>query len=175
MLNQNEIGLVDRFLSPTPKVFSTIRNIGIILAALAGAIMTIGKDMQLPAIFTLIADKATVIAGLIAATIAQLTVDYKEKSLEDIRPPDEPFIFKNDLFTILLLFSFSFSMLSCTSPVVRGKIVKLENKPPKVVAGIYFAEKWNVIIEDYGRFRTLAIDRAEWIHLKPGRIFYAGK
>lgn len=170
MLNQNEIGLVDRFLSPTPKVFGTIRNIGIILAALAGAIMTIGKDMQLPTILTMIADKATVIAGLIAATIAQLTVDYKEKSLEDV---GREISGSSSWFTILILFSLS--LFSCTSPVVRGKIVKLENKPPKVIAGIHFNQKWNVTIEDYGRFRTLAINRAEWIHLKPGRIFYAGK
>ncbi|WP_052354034.1 hypothetical protein [Flectobacillus major] len=159
MYNQNEIGLAERFVSPTPKVFSIIRNIGIILAALAGAIMTIGKDIELPAILTLIADKATVIAGVISAIIAQLTVDYSEKNLQDVGKD------KRFMLNLAFLIVFSFSIFSC-SPIVRGRIIKLENTPKP---------EWKVTIENSGKYRTLSIQRAEWIHLKIGQLFYAGK
>lgn len=84
MQNQ-DIPIVDRLLAPTPKLFAIIRNIGIALATIAGAVMGLQEQgIQLPEIITNLAGKATVIAGIIAALVSQLTVDYEKLSIQKI-------------------------------------------------------------------------------------------
>ncbi|MBB3842194.1 hypothetical protein FHS57_006225 [Runella defluvii] len=78
MLDQNKIGLVERITAPTPKIFTIIRNIGVILAAVSAAVLAVEQQgIQLPEIVSLLSEKAAWISGLIAAIVAQLTVDFK--------------------------------------------------------------------------------------------------
>ena len=75
--NQNKLPIAERIKAPTPPLFAWIRNIGIIVAALSGAVMAIEQQgIQLPEWVALIADKAALIAGIIAAAVSQLTVDF---------------------------------------------------------------------------------------------------
>lgn len=79
MLDQNQLGLVERLAAPTPKIFAIIRNIGVILAAVSAAILAIQEQgIQLPEIVSILTEKAAWISGLIAALISQLTVDFKK-------------------------------------------------------------------------------------------------
>lgn len=78
MLDQNKLGLVERLAAPTPKIFAIIRNVGVVLAAVSGAIVAIqSQGIQLPEVVTMLSEKALWISGLIAAIVAQLTVDFK--------------------------------------------------------------------------------------------------
>lgn len=84
MQNQ-DLPIMDRIKAPTPKLFAIIRNIGITLATVAGAVMGLQEQgVQLPEIVTAIAGKATVIAGIIAALVSQLTVDYSALSTKKV-------------------------------------------------------------------------------------------
>lgn len=85
MLDQNKISIPERITAPTPKLFAIIRNLGIILAAISGAIVTLqSQGVQLPEIVTVLSEKALWISGLIAAAVSQLTVDYKKLSAEKV-------------------------------------------------------------------------------------------
>lgn len=76
---QNKLSIVERIAAPTPTLFAWIRNIGVILAALAGAVMTMQEQgIALPEIVTLIADKVIFVSGAIAALVSQLTVDFSK-------------------------------------------------------------------------------------------------
>ncbi len=75
---QDELTIKQRLNAPMPKFFRIIRNGGIILAAVAGALMGIqSQGVELPQVLTVVADKAYALAGLVATLIAQLTVDVE--------------------------------------------------------------------------------------------------
>lgn len=85
MLDQNKLGIVERLKAPTPKIFGIIRNVGIVLATLSAAVVSLqSQDVQLPEIVTMLSEKALWISGLIAALVSQLTVDYKKLSANNI-------------------------------------------------------------------------------------------
>lgn len=64
--------LIKRVKGPTPRFFQKIRNIGLLLTAIGGAIAT--APVVLPAVFTTIAGYVTV-AGAIASAISQTAVE----------------------------------------------------------------------------------------------------
>ncbi len=85
MIDQNKLSAVERVAAPTPKFFAIIRNIGIVLAAVSGAVIAVQQQgIELPEIVALLADKSAWIAGLIAALVSQFTVDFKKLSGENI-------------------------------------------------------------------------------------------
>lgn len=80
MLNQN-LSLLERLLAPTPRLFTIIRNIAIIVSVLVGLIITLqSHGINLPDWLIFFKDKAVWMGGIIAAIIAQLTVDYQAKA-----------------------------------------------------------------------------------------------
>lgn len=64
--------LNDRLQAPTPKFFKTIRNVGIVLAAISGSI--IAAPVALPALVVQIASYMA-IAASVATAISQATVE----------------------------------------------------------------------------------------------------
>jgi hypothetical protein len=66
------MNFIDRVASPTPKFFKTVRNIGIVLAAISGSI--IAAPVALPAIVIQIATYLA-IAGSVASAISQTAVE----------------------------------------------------------------------------------------------------
>lgn len=72
MNKKQNLNLVERALSPTPKFFRTLRTIGLALAAVAGAILT--APVAIPAAITSIAAYVAVLGGALSA-VAQVTVD----------------------------------------------------------------------------------------------------
>ena len=84
MKDQNELSVADRLTAPTPSIFAIIRNIGIVLATLSGAVVALqSQGIELPEYVTLLTDKAAWISGLIAALVSQLTVDFKALKVKD--------------------------------------------------------------------------------------------
>lgn len=84
-MNQDQISLLERIQAPTPKIFRIVRNAGIVLAVASGAVMSLhDQGIALPELVTFLADKAYVLAGAIAAIVAQLTVDYKAKADKEV-------------------------------------------------------------------------------------------
>ena len=82
---QNELSVVERIAAPTPPLFAWIRNIGAVLAAVAGAVLALQEQgVQLPEIVTIIADKALLVSGVIAALVSQLTVDFSKLAEKNI-------------------------------------------------------------------------------------------
>lgn len=85
MSKQNNLSVVERIAAPTPPLFAIIRNIGIVLAALAGAVMAVQQQgVQLPEIVTTIADKVVLVSGVIPALVSQLTVDFSKLAEKNI-------------------------------------------------------------------------------------------
>lgn len=85
-----ELSILERLQAPVPTLFAKIRNISLVLVAIGGAIMALQtQDFALPSLVTWIANKATLIGGVVAAIIAQLTVDTdklsKQKALDGIK------------------------------------------------------------------------------------------
>ena len=70
-MENNNLSLLDRLKAPTPNLFKKIRNIGICLAAVGGAI--IAAPVTLPAVAITIAGYLTV-AGSIMTAVSQATV-----------------------------------------------------------------------------------------------------
>ena len=70
--NKKIMNLIDRVSSPTPKFFKTIRNIGIVLAAVSGAILT--APVAMPVIVVQIATYLA-IASTVASAISQAAVE----------------------------------------------------------------------------------------------------
>jgi hypothetical protein len=66
------MNLIDRVASPTPKSFKAVRNIGIVLAAVSGAILT--APIAMPVIVVQIATYLA-IAGTVASAISQTAVE----------------------------------------------------------------------------------------------------
>lgn len=68
--------LTERYKRPTPKFFKTLRNIGLALAAVGGAIIT--APVALPTIVVSIAGYLAV-AGTVATAVSQAVVNDDEK------------------------------------------------------------------------------------------------
>lgn len=64
--------VIDRAKKPTPPFFKKVRKVGLILAGVAGAILT--APVSFPAAVTTLAGYVAV-AGGVASAISQLTVD----------------------------------------------------------------------------------------------------
>ncbi|PZW43757.1 hypothetical protein LX95_00081 [Mesonia algae] len=71
--------IIERAKAPTPKLFRLLRNIGLTLAAVGGAIVT--APVSLPALVTSFAGYLAV-AGSVLSGVSQITVQEK-KQLED--------------------------------------------------------------------------------------------
>lgn len=67
--------LAERYQKPTPKFFKTLRNIGLALAAVGGAI--IAAPVALPALVVTVATYLTV-AGTVATAVSQAVVNDGE-------------------------------------------------------------------------------------------------
>ena len=66
------MNLIERLKAPTPKFFRVLRNVGLVLAAVAGAIMA--APIALPASLVTVASYLTVAGGVIGA-VSQVAVD----------------------------------------------------------------------------------------------------
>lgn len=75
------MSILDRFLSPTPSFFKKIRNIGLVLVAVSGVILT--APVSLPAV-VLQAATYVAVAGTVATTVSQVVTN------EDDQPKAEP-------------------------------------------------------------------------------------
>ncbi len=76
---QDTLSIQERIASPTPKFFQIIQVIGVVLAAVSGALMYLQENgIVLPDVLVWVADKATMVSGIIATLISQLTVDLKK-------------------------------------------------------------------------------------------------
>jgi hypothetical protein len=64
--------ILDRALAPTSKFFTILRNIGLIVAGLSGAILT--APVVLPVIVTTVAGYLAV-AGTVISAVSQVTVE----------------------------------------------------------------------------------------------------
>ena len=69
--DNNNKDIISRVLAPTSKFFTILRNIGLIMAALGGAIVT--APVVLPALVITIAGYLTV-AGAVISAVSQVTV-----------------------------------------------------------------------------------------------------
>ncbi len=79
MEKQNQLSIVERIVAPTPPLFAWIRNIGIILAAIAGAIISVEEQgVELPEIVKIIADRIVLVSGVVVALVSQLAVDFSK-------------------------------------------------------------------------------------------------
>lgn len=65
------MNIIERITSPTPSFFTKLRNIGLVLAAVAGAI--IAAPVALPACVVTIAGYVAV-AGTVVSAVSQVTV-----------------------------------------------------------------------------------------------------
>lgn len=76
-VNPNEMTIVERVKSPTPKFFKTLRTIGLTLAAVGGAILT--APIAVPAALVTIAGYVALAGGVMTA-ISQTAVDTDSKN-----------------------------------------------------------------------------------------------
>ena len=67
--------LVERAKAPTPKFFKVLRNVGLVLAAIGGTILT--APIALPVVVTSVGGYL-VVAGGVASAVSQLTVNEDE-------------------------------------------------------------------------------------------------
>ncbi len=70
--------LVERIKAPIPKFFKVLRTVGIVLAAVGGAILA--SPVVLPAAVVTVGGYM-VVAGSVASTVAQTTVDGEKTNL----------------------------------------------------------------------------------------------
>ena len=70
----DRLSIAERAKAPTPKLFKTIKIIGITMAAVSGALLA--APIALPVIVTTIAGYLAV-AGTVATAISQVTVEGK--------------------------------------------------------------------------------------------------
>lgn len=66
------MNLIERIQAPTPKLFKTLRTIGLSLLAVSATVL--GAPIALPAIVTTVAGYVAVAGGILSA-ISQITVD----------------------------------------------------------------------------------------------------
>lgn len=71
-MKANEMNLIERIQSPTPKFFKKLRNIGLILGATSAAILA--APLALPVTLVTVAGYLAVTGGVISA-ISQTAVD----------------------------------------------------------------------------------------------------
>ena len=72
----NNMSVVERVKAPTPKFFRTLRNIGLALAAVGGAILA--APIAIPATLITIAGYVTLAGGVMTA-VSQTAVDTNSK------------------------------------------------------------------------------------------------
>lgn len=80
------MNVVERAQAPTPKFFKVLRNIGIVVATIGGAILT--APVALPAAIVTVGGYLAVAGGVISA-ISQVTVDDKQLKKETEAVNDE--------------------------------------------------------------------------------------
>lgn len=74
MKNTNNV--VERALAPTPKFFKTLRTVGLVMAAVAGTVLT--APVSLPIVVIQVAGYIAVAGGVLSA-VSQVTVDTEMK------------------------------------------------------------------------------------------------
>jgi uncharacterized membrane protein HdeD (DUF308 family) len=72
MKSKKEKNLLQRVASPTPKFFKVLRDIGLALAAVGGAVLT--APIAIPAVVTTAAGYVAVAGGVLTA-VSQATVE----------------------------------------------------------------------------------------------------
>lgn len=80
------MNVLERAQAPTPKFFKVLRSIGLIVAAVGGAIVT--APVALHVTVVTIGGYFTVAGGVLSA-ISQITVDDKDKPKGSKEAPDE--------------------------------------------------------------------------------------
>lgn len=75
----NDLGVMERLKAPTPKFFRVLRNVGLSLAAVSGAVLA--APVALPAALVAVATYVGVAGGVLTA-VSQSTVDDEEYSLQ---------------------------------------------------------------------------------------------
>jgi hypothetical protein len=70
------MNILERAAAPTPKFFKTMRNIGLVLAAISTAIVT--APVALPAALITIAGYAAV-GGAVLSAVSQVTITDREE------------------------------------------------------------------------------------------------
>jgi hypothetical protein len=70
------MNIIERAAAPTPKFFKTLRNIGLVLAAISTAIVT--APVSLPAALITIAGYAAV-GGAVLSAVSQVTITDREE------------------------------------------------------------------------------------------------
>lgn len=81
---QDELTIKERLAAPTPKLFKVIRAVGILVAAVSGALIGVkAQGVDLPAGVEFFAQKAYMMAGAVAILVSQLTVDVKAYEKEN--------------------------------------------------------------------------------------------
>ncbi|WP_258100595.1 hypothetical protein [Marinoscillum pacificum] len=76
----NDLNLVERAKAPTPKFFRVLRNVGLTLAAVSGAVLA--APVTLPAALITAATYIGVAGGVLTA-VSQVTVDEEEFALQE--------------------------------------------------------------------------------------------
>jgi len=80
----NEMTVVERVKAPTPKFFKTLRNIGLALAAIGGAILA--APVAVPAALITVAGYVT-LAGSVITAVSQTTVDTSQAKTSENETP----------------------------------------------------------------------------------------
>jgi hypothetical protein len=75
------MNLINRIKAPVPRLFKTIRNVALALAAVGTTLLTV--PVALPAVLLKIAGYLTV-AGAVAASVSQVTTDNDTNSNNDV-------------------------------------------------------------------------------------------
>ena len=88
--------LYERLKLPTPKFFRRLRNIGIGLSAIGGAIVTL--PVILPVAVTTIAGYL-IVAGTVASVVSQTVINDKNEN-EDNDDTDDPPIMSGRIITL---------------------------------------------------------------------------
>ncbi len=78
----NKMTLGQRITAPTPKFFKILRNVGILIGAVGGAILS--APVTLPALVITVAGYM-VTAGVVAGAISQATVDERKTLREKLQ------------------------------------------------------------------------------------------
>lgn len=80
--------LQQRLTSPTPKFFKKVRNVGLILAAISGSVLT--APVALPAVVVKIAGYLAVASG-VATAVSQATTEEENLQKQQNHEPQSPF------------------------------------------------------------------------------------
>lgn len=83
-MNPNSMSVVERVKAPTPKFFSTLRTIGLALAAIGGAILA--SPIALPAGLVAAAGYVALAGGVVSA-VSQTAVDTTDSKTTENETP----------------------------------------------------------------------------------------